>query len=140
MQNIGNIYIFIPNQIILEDNNQDQTNNEFPDSSDNASFENNEHITHAENDNNKKPLEEKESINLQPNIIVNIPPNNDVEARRTNNYTRIGLIVNICLLLGTFGALWVAYRSLNLTIKSVEDSNKSTEFFRNLQCLKIELI
>lgn len=110
--------------------------NNFPESSNNASFSAKEDSFETGGEKNQTNCtgqkDNEKNAYLHPDIIVNVAKENDVraiaEAQRANRYTRLGLIVNTLLFLGTLGALGFSWWSINKSdsafTKSFEENKK----------------
>ncbi|MGG9962394.1 hypothetical protein [Ferruginibacter sp. SUN106] len=90
---------------------QPDTSNDFPDSSDNASFGGELLHSKSQSDDSKTETkkDEKKGCHTHPIITCKVERDNDdrpiIEARRANKFSKIGLFVNAFLLLCTLGAL-----------------------------------
>lgn len=128
----------------MADDQQKNINNDFTDSSDNASF------SPKENPNNTTGEEEqpescsqgnrKDNCQTHPNVVVNIPANNDAgfleAARKDNKYNRIGLFISTILALFTLVALGLTLRTINITKEDLKETKRQFEIANKpfLQC------
>jgi len=123
----------------MTEEQKDNTNNDFPDSSDNSSFLPEEDSLNPDsqkiNPNNISSQGAKKDCYSHPNIIINTPENKDAEAtevaregntiaRQANRISRIGLFASIFAAAFTLGALYFAWDANKTTQNALKDARE----------------
>jgi hypothetical protein len=116
----------------MAEEQQENTNKDFPDSSDNSFFSSEENSLNTEgqeiNTGDESGKHTKKNCYTHPNIIINNPANNDAEAlevaKEGNRIARGGLIASIIASAFTLGALWLSWQANQTTQEALGDARK----------------